>query len=53
VTEPQLKPNTPELLVNFRQALAARQLDQAERIGEIVSVREPGNEGVIAFLVGG
>jgi tetratricopeptide (TPR) repeat protein len=51
VTEPQLKPSTPELLVNFRQALAARQFDQAERIGEIVSVREPGNEDVIAFLV--
>lgn len=51
MTESQLKPSTPELLVNFRQALAARQLDQAERIGEIVSVREPSNEDVIAFLV--
>jgi aspartate beta-hydroxylase len=51
VTESQLKPSTPELLSQFRQALAARQFDLAERIGEIVSVREPGNEDVVGFLI--
>jgi aspartate beta-hydroxylase len=51
VTEPQLKPSTPELLSQFRQALSARQFDLAERIGEIVSVREPGNEDVVGFLI--
>ena len=52
MTESQLTPSTAELLEQFRQALAARQFDQAERHGEILSTREPGNEDVIGFLVG-
>jgi aspartate beta-hydroxylase len=51
VTESQLKPSTPELLAQFRQALGARQFDLAERVGEVISVRDPGNEDVIGFLV--
>lgn len=51
MTEPQLQPSTPELLANFRQALKARAFDQAERIGEIVATREPGNEDVVGFLI--
>jgi aspartate beta-hydroxylase len=51
VTDPQIKPSTPELLARFRQALAARQFDQAEHVGEILSVREAGNEEVTSFLV--
>jgi aspartate beta-hydroxylase len=51
VSESQLKPSTSELHDQFRQALSARQFDQAERIGEILSVREPGNEDVVGFLV--
>jgi aspartate beta-hydroxylase len=52
VTDPQFEPGTEELLQQFRQALSARQFDQAERHGEILSQREPGNEDVIGFLVG-
>lgn len=51
MTEPQLKPPTPELLAQFRQALASQQFDHAERLGEILSVREPGNEDAVGFLV--
>ena len=51
MTEPQPKSSSPELLEHFRQALGAGQFDQAERYGEILSVREPGNEDVIGFLV--
>ena len=47
-----LQYSTPELLALMQQALAARDADGAERIAEIVSVREPGHEDVVGFLVG-
>lgn len=51
MTESQFQSATSELLARFQQALATRDFDQAERIGEILSVRAPGNEEVTAFLV--
>ncbi len=48
----QLQHSTPELLALMRQALAGRDADSAELIAEIVSVREPGHEDVVGFLVG-
>jgi hypothetical protein len=43
--------STPELLARMRQALAARDVEGAERIAEIISVRDAGNEDVVGFLV--
>ena len=51
VSEPQFHAATAEFVSRFQQALAARDFDQAEQLGEIISVREPGNEDVTAFLV--
>jgi len=51
VTDPTSETGTLELLQQFRQALGARQFDEAERWGEAVSQRDPGDEDVIAFLV--
>ena len=51
MTEPQFHATTAEFVARFQQAMAARDFDQAEQLGEIVSVREPGNEDVTAFLV--
>jgi len=42
---------TPELFARMQQALAARDADGAERIAEIISVREPSHEDVVGFLV--
>jgi len=43
---------TPELLARMRQALATRDADGAERLAEIISVREPAHEDAVGFLVG-
>jgi aspartate beta-hydroxylase len=51
VTEPQSNPGTPELFQQFKQALSARQFDQAERCGELLWQREPGNEDVVGFMI--
>jgi len=50
MTSPQHR--TPELLARMQQALAARDADGAERLAEIISVREPAHEDVVGFLVG-
>ena len=47
-----LQHSTPELLARMQQALAARDPDGAERLAEIISVREPAHEDVVGFLVG-
>lgn len=47
-----LQHGTPELLARMQQALAARDADGAERLAEIISVREPAHEDVVGFLVG-
>ena len=46
-----LQHSTPELLALMQQALAARDVDGAERIAEIISVREPAQEDAVGFLV--
>ena len=46
-----LRQDTPELLAHLKRALAARDAETAERIAEVVCVREPGHENVVAFLV--
>jgi aspartate beta-hydroxylase len=51
LTESQFQPATAEFVARFQQVMAARDFDQAEQLGEIISVREPGNEEVTAFLV--
>ena len=43
--------STPELIALMQQAMAARDLNGAERIAEIISVREPAQEEAIGFLV--
>ena len=47
-----LQQSTPNLLAHLHRALAARDLATAERIAEVVSVREPGHEDVVGFLAG-
>jgi len=42
---------TPELLTQMQQALIARDVDDAERIAEVISVREPDHEDVVGLLV--
>lgn len=44
--------STTDLLARMRQALATRDADGAERLAEIISVREPAHEEVVGFLVG-
>ncbi|MEO7478897.1 MAG: aspartyl/asparaginyl beta-hydroxylase domain-containing protein [Lysobacteraceae bacterium] len=44
--------STPDLLSRMRHAQAARDFDGAERIAEIISVREPAQEDAVGFLVG-
>lgn len=51
MTEAQFQAATDQFLARFGQALAARDFEQAEQLGEIISVREAGNEDVTAFLV--
>ena len=51
LSESQFQPTTAEFVGRFQQAMAARDFDQAEHLGEIISVREPGNEDVTAFLI--
>lgn len=51
MTEPNIDPASSELLQQFRQALGARQFDQAARFGESIVARDPANEDVVAFLV--
>jgi aspartate beta-hydroxylase len=46
-----LQHSTPELLARMQQALAARDVDGAERLAEIISVREPAQEDAVGFLV--
>ena len=52
MTDSQLEPALPELLRQFQHALNARQFDLADRVGEMIAAREPGNEDVVGFLVG-
>lgn len=47
-----LQHSTPELLARMQQALATRDIDGAQRMAEIVLVREPAQEDVVGFLVG-
>lgn len=51
MTEPQFTHSTADLLVAMQRALVARDFDGAERLAEIVSVREPAQEDVVGFLV--
>ena len=51
MADPQFHAATAEFVSRFQHALAARDFDQAEQLGEIISVRGPGNEDVTAFLV--
>ena len=51
MTDSQLEPALPELLRQFQHALNARQFDLADRVGEMIAAREPGNEDVVGFLV--
>ncbi|HEY2347254.1 MAG TPA: aspartyl/asparaginyl beta-hydroxylase domain-containing protein [Xanthomonadaceae bacterium] len=44
--------NTADLLVAMRRAQAARDFDGAERIAEVICVREPAQEDAVGFLVG-
>src|SRR5260221_10874398 len=46
-----LQHSTPELLALMQQALAARDVRGAERIAEVISVREPAQEDAVGFLV--
>ncbi len=46
-----LSHGTPELVALMQQAVAARDLDRAERIAEIISVREPSQEDATGYLV--
>ena len=43
--------STTDLLARMRQALAMRDADGAERLAEIISVREPSHVDAIGFLV--
>jgi aspartate beta-hydroxylase len=43
--------STSELLAMMRQALSARDVRGAERIAEIISVREPAQEDAVGFLI--
>ena len=52
MAEPSPTLAAAELLAQMRQAMAAREFDRAERLAEILSVREPGQEDVVGFLVG-
>ncbi|HTD28318.1 MAG TPA: hypothetical protein VK660_02920, partial [Xanthomonadaceae bacterium] len=47
-----LRQGTPELLARLQQALAIRDFDGAERLAEVISVREPDQEDAVGFLVG-
>ncbi len=51
MTEPDSQPTTTELIERFQRALGARAQEQAEQLGEMLSVRDPGNEDVVAFLI--
>ncbi len=52
MAEPSPTLAASELLAQMRQAMAAREFDRAERLAEILSVRDPGHEDVVGFLVG-
>lgn len=52
MNEPPPAPTTSELLAQMRQAMAAREFERAERLAEIVTVREPDQEDAVGFLVG-
>lgn len=51
MTEPQLQAITAELREQFRQALASKQVDRAEQLGDALLQHDPGNEDVVGFLV--
>ncbi|HTA63869.1 MAG TPA: hypothetical protein VK753_00060, partial [Xanthomonadaceae bacterium] len=44
--------STADLLAAMRQAQATRDFDGAERIAEVICVREPAQEDAVGFLVG-
>jgi aspartate beta-hydroxylase len=44
--------STPELLARMQQAIAASDFEGAERLAEIISVRDPAQEDIAGFLVG-
>jgi aspartate beta-hydroxylase len=46
-----LSHSTPELIAMMQQAMAARDFNGAERVAEIISVREPAQEDAVGFLV--
>jgi aspartate beta-hydroxylase len=52
MADPQYTHSTPELLAAMQQGLAARNFSEAERLAEIVVVRDPAQEDVVGFLVG-